>query len=298
MSKTGKIYNLYRLNYKNRITICIYWYKRILKINTTANENYLYAYYNYLINFNGCFVEENANYIVTDFKRRFKTRIKLRKLPSSDLDVFHQIFYWGEYLPVIETFKSNFSTSLGKKINILDAGGNIGLTSLFFLEHFSNANIICVEPEIGNFKVLDYNLSNKQFDNVKKINAAIWSHNSKIRVVNDFRDQLDWSFRVEETESMDFIEAYSINQIATNYGLKFIDILKIDIEGSEKEIFTFSNNNLGFLNITKCIAMEIHDEFKCRKEIYEVLTHYGFLFFNQGELTIGYNQNLLSSLRL
>jgi len=65
----------------------------------------------------------------------------------------------------------------------------------------------------------------------------------------------------------------------------------MDIEGSEKEVFTNPNSDVSFLAITKCIAIEIHDEFDCREAIYEILTKYGFLLFNSGELTIGVNTN-------
>ena len=71
-----------------------------------------------------------------------------------------------------------------------------------------------------------------------------------------------------------------------------MDILKIDIEGSEKQIFTSPVANFNFLKSTKCIAIEIHDEFDCREEICNILTDYGFVLFNQGELTIGINQKL------
>jgi hypothetical protein len=66
----------------------------------------------------------------------------------------------------------------------------------------------------------------------------------------------------------------------------------MDIEGSEKQVFTSPSSNLDFLKITKCIALEIHDEFDCRSDIYKVLNDFDFKLFNQGELTIGINQNL------
>lgn len=292
MSRISKLSNLYRLNFKNQWIVCVYLIKTVFNIKPTIQQNEIYIYYNYLINNDGYFFKETVNFITSNFKGNAQKRIKLRKLPSSDFDVFQQIYFWKEYLPAIDTYKNNFAKPNNYRVNIIDAGGNIGLTSLFFLEHFNNCQIICLEPEIENFKILDYNLPNSDLNNIKKINAAIWSKNAKIKIVKDFRDKLDWSFRVEETEDLNSIDAFSFNQIVKENKLEFIDILKIDIEGSEKEIFTSSNMNLDFLKITKCIAMEIHDEFNCREEIYIVLRKYGFKFFNQGELIIGYNQNL------
>ena len=67
----------------------------------------------------------------------------------------------------------------------------------------------------------------------------------------------------------------------------------MDIEGSEKEVLTSMDANVEFLAKTKCVAIEIHDEFDCREAIYEILKKYNFEFFNSGELTIVVNKNLI-----
>ena len=71
-------------------------------------------------------------------------------------------------------------------------------------------------------------------------------------------------------------------------------MLKVDIEGAEKEIFTDSTK-CNFLDITKIIAIEIHDEFGIRDDIYKVLHQYGFLIFEANETTIGINKKFISS---
>lgn len=207
------------------------------------------------------------------------------------MDVFQQIFGFEEYFPVINKYNENFTNDVDYHLNIIDAGANIGLASLFFLEYFNQPNIICVEPEQKNFSILDFNL-NPKYSKIVKVKGAIWNSNSRIKIVKDFRDQQDWSFRVEETTENDSIQAFSINQLVKDNNFKIIDILKIDVEGSEKQIFNPEISNLNFLNITKCIALEIHDEFNCREDIYKVLLDYGFSVVNIGESTIGINKNL------
>jgi hypothetical protein len=39
-------------------------------------------------------------------------------------------------------------------------------------------------------------------------------------------------------------------------------------------------------------VVEIHDEFDCREEIYNILIDYGFVLHNEAELTIGINQKI------
>ena len=249
-----------------------------------------YSYYNILINANGYFFDETQSSYVSDFKDNFQKRIKIRKRPSSDIDVFKQINIFKEYLPAVNAYQDNFFND--KYImNIIDAGSNIGLTSLFFLNYYKNVEILCIEPEPENFKVLEFNLMGN--NSCKKINGAIWSSTTKIKIAQDFRDKSDWSFRVEETDDENGIQAYSINELVSNYNIKFIDILKIDIEGAEKQVFTSKSSDLNFLNITKCIAIEIHDEFNCREDVYKVLTDYGYTLVESGELTIAINKNLI-----
>jgi FkbM family methyltransferase len=293
MVKTNKISNLKRLNSTNRVIVLSYLLKRVLQIKTSRNENNIYTYYNFLINSNGFFFEETSSDIISSFKNIYFKRIKLRKKPSSDFDVFTQVFGWLVYEPVIDSYNENFKNDIDYKLNIIDAGSNIGLTSLYFIDMFKNPNIICLEPEIENFKVLEYNLIKNNNSNVHKINGAIWSSNTHIKIVKDFRDKLNWSFRVEETDDSTQIKAFTINQLVEDYNLELIDILKIDIEGAEKQIFTSEKADLDFLKITRCLALEIHDEFNCRNDIYNILIYFGFVFFNKGELTIAINQNLV-----
>jgi hypothetical protein len=44
------------------------------------------------------------------------------------------------------------------------------------------------------------------------------------------------------------------------YNLQVIDILKIDIEGSEKEVFEHGSER--WLNATNCVITELHDNLK------------------------------------
>ena len=73
-----------------------------------------------------------------------------------------------------------------------------------------------------------------------------------------------------------------------------IDVLKIDIEGSEKQLFMDTDAASEFLCKTKYIAIEIHDELDCREQINAVLTTNQFDYFLQDGLTIGVNRKLVN----
>ena len=85
----------------------------------------------------------------------------------------------------------------------------------------------------------------------------------------------------------------TLDSFIQNNLISQIDILKIDIEGSEKELFK-SEKIESVLALTKFIAIEIHDEFNCRQLICDLLSVNNFYWTNVGELTIGYNKKLIS----
>ena len=71
---------------------------------------------------------------------------------SSDSYVFEQVIEHLEYLPLYNYIEAGKFKS---KINtIIDAGANIGLTTLFFRHYFPTANIISIEADYFNSLVL------------------------------------------------------------------------------------------------------------------------------------------------
>ena len=285
-----KILNLHRLNFKNIILLCLYYGKKTLGKIPNLNEELVKGYFNHIISLNGFYKGQINNDFVTYYPK-WDSTVKIRKKPSSDIIVFSQILEMEEYKIVVETFKNHFKKN--SDLNIIDAGGNIGLTSLYLSYFFENSNFICVEPDGDNFESMSFNLKNDRIKNLNLIKGGLWSKNTFLEIVRDFRDQKDWSIRVKETATETNLQAFSINSLIEKYDFKHIDILKIDIEGSEKEVFTNINADNAFLEITKCIAIEIHDEFDCRTEITTILNNYGFELFDAGELTIGINKNLI-----
>ena len=285
-----KLFHLYKLDSTNRILVLKYLVKRIFGLKTTEKERLVNEYYFHLLFFKGFFVSETEKEYVSNYPN-FGVTIKLRKRPSSDLNVFAQIYQYFEYKPLVEVFQMNFPND--KTLNIIDAGSNIGLTSVYLSKDFPDSNFIVIEPDSSNFESVGYNLETNGVKNVVKIKGGLWSKNTNLKIVNDFRDKNDWSIRVEETNEEADLKAFSISYLIQEHNFETIDILKIDIEGSEKEVFISSNSDVSFLSKTKCIAVEIHDEFDCRDEIYAILTKYNFKYFDSGELTIGINQSFL-----
>jgi len=209
---------------------------------------------------------------------------------SSDFNVYDQIFLKKEYKTVIEFWSQNVETDCRL---ILDVGANVGFSSMYFAEHFPNAKIIAFEPDLENFKMLSKNVNS--INNCLFENKAIWSYQTTLAIADTFRDGESWSHSVTENLNVPYlykIEATDLNSIINAYNINSIDLLKIDIEGAEGEVFS-ERGNLDFLNIVKILALEIHDEVCDREYILTVLKRHDFILFENDEITLAVKRSLI-----
>jgi FkbM family methyltransferase len=175
----------------------------------------------------------------------------------------------------------------------IDAGANVGYTTVYFSQLYNFDKIFAIEPSIENIKILKQNI--EKLYNLKNITvyqkALAHTENSTFNIDKSFRDQKDWSIATVEDPSGN-IEGITINEIITSNNLKHITLLKIDIEGAERFIFN-KENDLTFLNIVKVLAVEIHDEYNIREEVYDLLIKNNFIIFESGELTVAINKKFI-----
>lgn len=141
-----------------------------------------------------------------------------------------------------------------KRPIIIDAGANVGLFSRWVLKRVPEAQVYAIEVESGNFEILKRNTHRYS---VCCINKGLWSKECHLKVIA--RDTGEWGFMVTETKEYDTdtVEAISLKDILINYKLDEIDLLKMDIEGSEYEIF--SSQDLGWLDRCHALVVETHD---------------------------------------
>lgn len=168
---------------------------------------------------------------------------------SSDLYVFEQIFMNREY-----------DTPLLKPQTMLDAGANIGLASVYFANRFPDARIVAVEPESKNFEML--RLNTQLYPNIQAVQAAVWSHSGRLALVNS--SDKSWAFRFAEStvasasdNELNTCVALDIDELAKRHNdSRSFDLLKIDIEGTEKEVFAAGGQ---WLEEARCVIVECHD---------------------------------------
>jgi FkbM family methyltransferase len=188
---------------------------------------------------------------------------------SSDVFVYRDVIDCKEY---------EFTVGKEPKI-IIDAGANIGLTSVFFANKYPNAKIITIEPDESNIKILEMNI--KPYKNIHLIKGALWDSVGEIDLLDAGLG--NWGFMVGHENNPNGIKlptnskyktpTVNIEKIIELYGIDEIDILKIDIEGSEKEVF---NNCSQWINKVNSIVVELHERMKkgCDKAFYGIRKHF------------------------
>jgi FkbM family methyltransferase len=164
---------------------------------------------------------------------------------------------------------------------IIDGGGNIGLTACFFATKYPNATVISIEPDKDNFKMLQLNC--RHYSNIHTLHCGLWKNNTHLKIEN--AEAGNNAFTVTETEvaTGDTIQALTILHLMEKYKMPYIDVLKLDVEGSEKEIF--SENFETWLPKTKVLIIELHDEMKkgCSRSVFKAVNKYDFSFCIKGE---------------
>ncbi|WP_342710762.1 FkbM family methyltransferase [Bradyrhizobium sp. B124] len=180
--------------------------------------------------------------------------IELR-LCTSDLLAFRQIFIDSEYS--LKDLPASAST-------IIDLGANIGLATLYFVARYPRATVLAVEPELENFRLL---VRNTQIlgTRVHRCQAAAWTHDGHVclRTEDETNSPLDsWGVQVTTTPrpSDKQVPCYRLSTLIEIAGFSHVDILKIDIEGAELELFAQAADDC--LARIQAIIIETHDRFR------------------------------------
>jgi FkbM family methyltransferase len=191
---------------------------------------------------------------------------------TSDPASMENVFLWEEYSP------PNADYSLAHKV-IVDGGANIGMATLYFASRHPDASIISIEPETENFAMLRRNCGH--LPNVKLIHAALWSSRGSLGIVNP--EGQAWTFSITDRNDhqvLETVSAITLDEIIKTFGP--VDLLKLDVEGAERELFLHSGS---WIDRVGMIAIELHDRNKpgCAKAMYAAIAHKEFIQENKGE---------------
>jgi FkbM family methyltransferase len=196
--------------------------------------------------------------------------LKIKKLLK--ISLYEKDFYLRTLTTDLEVLLENldeeysiakdFLSQKSKNI-IIDAGGYIGSSAIIFSKLFPKYKILTIEPENSNFKSLLKNI--KPYKNIRAINAAL--------IIKNQKNNKHFLYSGHGGESGFSLLGRSKNKIILNQkktnlltllDIKnkyekngyIISIIKLDIEGYEKNIFKYEKN---FLKNIPIIFVELHE---------------------------------------
>lgn len=195
---------------------------------------------------------------------------------TSDVPTFQQIFLNTRYEMDLPS----------QPKTIIDGGANVGFASVYFANKYPEAEVLAVEPDTSNYSLVERNTAS--YSNIKTIQSAIWGKTTSLRIKNpDFEK---WAFEVEETDASakGAFQAFSIPALIEKMGWESVDFLKLDIEGSEANVFASGYES--WLPKVKVLIVELHEKMQpgCTEVFEKAMSKYPFKKTVSGENLIYY----------
>lgn len=151
---------------------------------------------------------------------------------------------------------------------LLDLGANIGMASVWLAKRFSFTEVISVEPDPQNAALVGHNL---ELNEIKRrvVQAAIGPREGTAK------------FAFSEVSNLGKLDPNgspvlmtSVDAILKTFTVNRFSLIKIDIEGGERDLFQAPAN---WLECTDSIIIEFHDTVDCSR-VSELVKSKGFKY--------------------
>ncbi len=174
----------------------------------------------------------------------------------------------------LEIFRDQiYDTSLQiEPKHIIDAGANVGYFSLLFKIRYPNAEIVAIEIDKDNIECIKKNTKN--LTGVSIIRKGLYNKKAFFKVEDPYNASNSFQVKqVSENEKCK-IDSITIDEILESQNWNYIDILKIDIEGAEKNLFASNYEN--WLPKVKILFVETHDRMipGCSKSVTSAMNNF------------------------
>jgi FkbM family methyltransferase len=190
-----------------------------------------------------------ANKIINEEKQLFGFTLRTRKHYHDDNIIRHILGSNGE----------NYKIPVNPKV-VIDIGANIGCVSL--LAAARGAQVYAFEPEQLNFETLCFNVTvNKFNNNIKCIQKGVGIPGETKLYIHDNNSGATSSYLEQKgllESNYQLVNFISIHDVFSKYNINSCDLLKLDCEGSEKDIINDLDDEL-VAKINQ-ISLEFHDK--------------------------------------
>jgi len=168
---------------------------------------------------------------------------------------------------------------------VIDCGSNIGVSILFFKTIYPEAKIVGFEPATDSFKLLKRNIEINGLTDVTIHPFALGENEGRVKF---FMEERPGGFVASTDRRRASEREETVEQVClSNYIDRPVDLLKLDVEGAEREVLNDLVRN-GCLEKVNQMIIEYHhhldedeDHFS---EFLEHLEHNGFGYLLRSEL--------------
>lgn len=177
-----------------------------------------------------------------------------------------------EYLDIFQKRIYHFN-ACGPAPVIIDAGGCIGMSTLYFKRAYPEAHVTVFEPDPGVFALLERNMKRNGIKGVTLVNSGLGKAEGTIDFYADGSDGGSALLASETSKAMPVrVERLS------SYLAGPVDLVKMNIEGMECEVFEEIE---GKLHLVREVVFEYHafdDLPQTLHRILEILDRNGFRY--------------------
>jgi len=162
---------------------------------------------------------------------------------TSDISVLNELVVWQGYCEPAELLEAPRS--------IVDLGANTGLAARWFQARWPGARVVAVEPESGNIEVLRRNLASTDTRVVPfavggaRRTAALYTENGEFA----------YTLCGTPTGETSMVQVVTLPEALEADEAADIGLLKVDIEGSERELFADCH---GWITSVHQLIVECH----------------------------------------
>jgi FkbM family methyltransferase len=193
-----------------------------------------------------CYI--NLTYLKLKSKKSYRHQLGKIILEGCYISYIDTLSLYMEYKDIFYNKIYHFeSHSLNPYI--IDGGGYVGMSTLYFKSIYPEAEIVCFEPDANIFKTLKTNVEDNNLTNIKLVQAGLAANSGTISFLPDGLD----GGKITNQEGKVTIQTVCLS----DYLDRPVDFLKLNIEGQELPVLLEAESS-GKLHNVKELVLEYH----------------------------------------
>jgi FkbM family methyltransferase len=186
--------------------------------------------------------------------------LRIRR-PKMDVFVRGAMDIWSVKETILDQFYTRYGTPVQADWTVVDVGAGIGDYCLHATNGVDGVKVVAFEPYPGSYDLLQRNLALNGIEQVRTYQKAVWGSSGKLHLNLSTGEPLQIQSQenpgFQTGEDVLIVDAVSLEAVLTTEKLDMVDLLKMDCEGAEYEIFLYAPEDI--LGRIKRIIMEYHD---------------------------------------